>query len=78
MRQAFREPDLAALLRADALAEENEHLRSDLAAARAAMAMSRDVSRALSPQRAFVRAALLSATVVAVALLAAVELASRR
>ena len=78
MRQAFRDPGHAALARADALAEENQRLRADLAAARAALALQHDVARALSPQRAFVRAMILAATVVAGALLAAFELVSRR
>ena len=49
-----------------------------LAAARAALALQHDVARALSPQRAFVPATILAATVVAGALLAAFELVSQR
>ena len=78
MRQAFRDPGHAALARADALAEESHRLRADLAAARAALALQNGVARALSPQRAFVRAMILAATVVAGALLAAFALVSRR
>ncbi|HEY5240984.1 MAG TPA: hypothetical protein VIJ22_05950 [Polyangiaceae bacterium] len=65
MRQAFRDPGHAALARADALDEENQRLRADLEAARAALALQNDVARVLSPQRAFVRAMILAATVVA-------------
>jgi F0F1-type ATP synthase assembly protein I len=78
MRQAFRDASHAALVRADALAEENERLRSDLATALATVAKRRDVSRRRSPHRAFVGAMLLSATLVAAMLLAAVELVSLR
>jgi hypothetical protein len=50
----------------------------EVPAALAALALQSDVTRALSPQRAFVRAMILAATVVAGALLAAFELVSRR
>lgn len=62
----------------DALTEENERLRSDLAAALAVVALRRDVSRGLSARRALVGAMLLSATLVAAVLLAVVELGSLR
>jgi len=78
MTHAYREAAHAALARADALAQENQLLRSDLAAARAAMALQKDASRALSPHRAFMRAMLFAATLVAAAMLAACELVSWR
>ena len=62
----------------DALTEENERLRSDLAAALAVVALRRDVSRGLSARRALVGVMLLSATLVAAVLLAVVELGSLR
>jgi hypothetical protein len=78
MRQPFRDTNHAALARVDALEAENTRMHTELAVARAELLLQEQIARSLSPQRAFVRAMVLAATMVAVALLVATLLASAR